>query len=154
MNVFIKREYDYALRICTYLAEFFQVKTLPLSKITNYLHISRPFASKIVHKLRKADLLGTVQGKFGGIYLKKDPNDISVMDVFQAMDFDSTLNECIQNHEVCPFVGDCAIHTFFNEQEDKLFAAFRDKRLVDFIFNKKRRFQLKRVPTDTQQETI
>ena len=131
MNSYIKREYDYAIRICAYLAGQEPGKAIPLSKIVSNLMIPKPFATKITHKLKKAGVTGSVQGKTGGIYLNKDPHRLSVLDILKAMEFDSTLNECIYHHDICPLVGVCHIHHFFREEERRLLKNFENKKLAD-----------------------
>ncbi len=132
-NVLIKREYDYALRICAYLAGKFSKGPVSLSQITKKLIIPKSFASKIVFQLRQSNLIGTVQGKYGGIFLKKDPQYISVMDILEAMDYNSTINECLVNPSICPLVNLCKIHRFFEEQEAIILNNFRQKKLSEFI---------------------
>ena len=70
MNTFIKREYDYAIRICAYLAGRDDVTPVPLPLVAKILYITKPFATKIVHQLKKAGITGSAQGKMGGIFLK------------------------------------------------------------------------------------
>ncbi|NOX89846.1 MAG: Rrf2 family transcriptional regulator [Calditrichaeota bacterium] len=133
-NVLIKREYDYAVRICAYLAGQKANAPIPLSQITRLLAISRPFASKIVFQLRKAGLIGTAQGKYGGIFLNRNPRRISVLDVLEAMNFDSTVNECLRNPAICPLIGYCKTHLFFKEQEEQMLKNFSDKKISELVF--------------------
>jgi len=132
MNVFIKRDQDYALRICAYLAGKPEKKPISLTLIARILFISRPFASKIVFQLRQAGIIGSAQGKLGGIFLMKNPNEITLFDIFTAMNFDSTINECIRNHHICPRTGFCQIHHYFREQENLLINSYKNKKVADF----------------------
>jgi len=135
MNVFIKREYDYAIRICAYLAGQDSNQPISLGLLSQKLAISRPFATKIIFKLRQKNIIGTVQGKRGGIYLKADPYKLSLLDVLKAMDFDSTLNECLHNPQICPLISICKIHAFFLQQEIQLLNTLEDKKIIEFIFS-------------------
>jgi Rrf2 family nitric oxide-sensitive transcriptional repressor len=105
---------------------------IPISKLAEALAISRPIAAKVIHQLNKRKLTASLQGRYGGVYLSRDPNEISILDILKAMDFRSTLNECIINHTVCPLVGKCRIHQFFEEQEQILFKSFDQKKISDF----------------------
>lgn len=134
MPSFITREYDFAIRICSLLAGFYKKNTVSLSRISQALYISRPFATKIVFKLRKKKILGSVQGRNGGIFLLKDPQKLSVLDILNAMGFNSTLNACIKNHEICPLRDNCPIHLFFKQQNKALFNSLKEKRIADFAF--------------------
>jgi len=134
MPSFITREYDFAIRICSFLAGSYKKNTVSLSKISKALYISRPFATKIVYQLRKKRILGSVQGRNGGIFLLKDPQKLSVLDILNAMDFNSTLNDCIRNSEICPLLGNCQIHLFFKRQNRMLFKSFKEQTIADFAF--------------------
>ena len=130
-NVLIKREYDYAIRICAYLAGHYRQGAIPLSLISRRLLIPNSFARKIVHKLRQTDLIDSVQGKYGGIMLAKDPTQISILDVLKAMEYNSSVNECLINPAICPLVNICQIHLFFAGIEAQILDAFRKKKLSE-----------------------
>ncbi len=134
MNTLIKREYDYALRICAYLASHFNQRLVPISRIASLLYLSRPFTTKIVYRLKSQNIIGTVQGKDGGVYLTQPPDQTSVFDVLLAMGFDSRLNECLAEGHHCPMEDNCHLHTFFEEQERQLLEKFKSKTLLDVAF--------------------
>jgi len=129
MITLIKREYDYALRICAYLAGKYGQSHVSISYLSKVLFLSRPFTTKIIFRLKNAGIVTTVQGKDGGVYLSQDPHDLSVYDVLLAMDFDSRLNECLAEGHDCPMEDVCSLHTFFGQQEEKLINGFKAKKL-------------------------
>ncbi len=131
MNPFIKREYDYAIRICAFLAGQEKGRAIPLSRIVKLLVIPKAFATKIAHKLKKAGVIDSVQGKTGGIFLHMEPHTLSILDILKAMNFDSTLNECIYHHDICPLVGVCHIHNYFREEERRLLKSFENKKIAE-----------------------
>lgn len=131
MNSFIKREYDYAIRICAYLAGREDQNPVPLPLVAKMLYISKPFATKIVHQLKKAGITGSVQGKMGGIFLKKNPNKLSIFDILISMHFNSTLNECVKDHRHCPLIKTCHIHDFFVAAERELLEKFKNKMISE-----------------------
>lgn len=135
MAVFIKREYDYAIRIVAYLAGYLESRELKsISEISRRLFIPKAFATKILHQLKNARVVDTVQGRLGGIRLNSPPQEISVLDVLNAMNFDSTLNECIKKPSICPLISICNIHMFFVDLENSLLDSFADKKISDFAF--------------------
>ena len=136
MAVFIKREYDYAIRICAYLASFYgQNKYVPVTAIAKKLFLTVPFTTKIIHQLKKQNLLATTQGKYGGIRLKQAPDKLSIFDVLNAMGFDMTVNECLRTPGICPLVKHCKIHLFFIDQERMLIDNLKNARIQDFVIS-------------------
>lgn len=106
----------------------------PISAISSILAISRPFATKIIFRLKKSDFLGTVQGKDGGVFLTKLPAEVSLLDILVAVGFDSRLNECLSPDFRCPLMQECKVYQFFVGQEQQLFQALRDKKLSEVAF--------------------
>lgn len=133
MNSFLKREYDYAIRICAYLAGKGYHIPVPLPQVAKVLYITKPFATKIVHKLKNCGITGAVQGKTGGIYLEKDPKKLSLLSILKSMGFNSTLNECIQDNHRCPLIKVCHIHDFFVETELELLSKFKTKMISELV---------------------
>lgn len=136
MNNFIKREYDYAIRITTFLAGYFPDTYFTIHDISHLLFISKPFTSRIVHTLIQKGILGSVQGRNGGIYLKKDPESVSILDILLAMDMNSTLNECLHNPSICPHVSYCKVNRYFKGLEQILIRSFETTKISQFAFTK------------------
>lgn len=133
MNTLIKREYDYALRICAYLAGKSGQGLVPVSRLSRALLISRPFTTKIVYRLKNEKIITTVQGKDGGVYLSRSPDTTTIYDVLAAMGFDSKLNECLADGHECPMERHCRLHSFFEQQENLLIDHFKQKKLSDVM---------------------
>jgi Rrf2 family nitric oxide-sensitive transcriptional repressor len=133
MAVFIKREYDYAIRICAYLVNYYPNKHVSVPDVAKKLFLTIPFTTKIVHQLKNGKIIDTVQGKYGGIKLLKSPNTLSFFDVLSAMGFNITVNECLKNPKICPLIATCKIHRFFLSQEETLISNLKDARIANFI---------------------
>lgn len=133
MAAFIKREYDYAIRICVYLASFYNEEHKSVPVISKNLYLTIPFTTKIVHQLKNNNIIETVQGKYGGIKLKVDPNKLSFYDILYAMGFDMAINECLRNPKICPLIDYCKTHLFFLSQEQMLINNFKGAKISNFI---------------------
>ena len=129
MTAFIKREYDYALRICAYLAGRRDSPVVPISHLSKMLYITRPFTTKIVYQLKNKHILGTVQGKEGGVYLIRPAEEITIFEVLDAMGFNSRLNECLDEDYDCPVENRCRLHLFFEELEKQMMDRLKSKTL-------------------------
>ena len=132
MTAFIKREYDYAIRICSYLAGFNEKEHKSVPIVSKKLYLTVPFTTKIVHQLKNNNIIETVQGKYGGIKLKVSPNKLSFYDILYAMGFDMTINECLKNPGICPIVNKCKAHRFFLSQEQMIIDNLKKATINDF----------------------
>jgi len=82
--------------------------------------VSPSFVAKIFPKLEKAGIVRAAQGVRGGYRLARDPADISVLDVVDAIEGDKPLFDCQEIRGRCAVFGDsaprwathgvCAIH--------------------------------------------
>ncbi len=133
MAVFIKREYDYAIRICAYLAGFNKKEHKSVPEVSKKLYLTVPFTTKIVHKLKNNNIIETIQGKYGGIRLKVSPNKLSLYDILYAMGFDMTINECLKNPSICQLIDYCKVHRFFLSQEDMIIETLKSATINNYI---------------------
>jgi Rrf2 family protein len=107
----ITRQADYALRAMLYLARLEpQKERAATSKIAEKMEIPPSFLAKIISQLSIAGLIHTSRGARGGVSLAREPENISLLDVVEAIDGPITLNECTSNPSVCTFGDNCPIH--------------------------------------------
>ncbi|MCP5062502.1 MAG: Rrf2 family transcriptional regulator [Ignavibacteriae bacterium] len=86
-----KKDCDFAIRICAYLAGIKYNKPISVSKLSSKLLITKPFATKIIYSLRQSNLIRSQQGKTGGVFLNKSPREISLSDILESMGFNKTI---------------------------------------------------------------
>ncbi len=108
----ITRQADYALRAILFLAREYENKDerSATSKIAEEQEIPASFLAKIISQLSIAGLIQTSRGAKGGVRLAHKPEDISLLDVVEAIDGPITLNECVDDPSVCSFGNNCPIH--------------------------------------------
>ena len=127
----ITRQADYALRAMLYLAR--QEERVATSKIAEGQQIPSSFLAKIISQLSIARLITTSRGAGGGVSLARKPEEISLLDVVEAIDGPITLNECTRDPSICTFGDSCPIHEVWCETQKemvkKLQAATFDKLL-------------------------
>ncbi len=136
MNSFISREQDYALRITARLAELRKGEQMSIKELSNDMFISKIFAARIVHKLKLAGVLGTNQGKTGGVFLASDPKKLSAYQVLNIIGFKVKYNNCLADDFNCELIGKCRFHGFFHKQEIIMIEQFKKMKISDFLFNK------------------
>ncbi len=116
----ITKQADYALRAIVYLVRLEKDEKASTSKIANAQKIPPSFLAKIVSQLSIAGLIHTSRGARGGGSLAKNPEDISIFDVIQAIDGPVILNECTENPDACPFHKSCPMFKIWCETRELL----------------------------------
>jgi Rrf2 family protein len=135
----ITRQADYALRAMLYLAKHEQSRNEPGWKrattrdIAEEKLIPTSFLAKIISQLKIKELVETDRGASGGVYLARKPEEISLLNVVEAIDGPITLNECTKDPSICLFGDTCPLHEVWCETQAemvaKLSAATFDKLL-------------------------
>lgn len=126
---------DYAVRAVYELARHEPGTVLHTGDIAVAQHIPGPRLAKVVHDLARADLVRTQRGHQGGVMLARPAADITVRDVYEAVEGPIILCRCRQRVEPCVDDG-CDTHDFWHGVETLLteelqtmtFAALTDAR--------------------------
>ena len=64
-------------------------------KIASVLTVSEAHLSKVLQRLAKAGLVRSIRGPSGGFTFQKKPEDISLLDIFEAMEGPYSINACL-----------------------------------------------------------
>ncbi len=105
----ITRQADYAVRAVLYLAGLDNGQRAPTSEIARNQHIPPSFLAKIVSQLSVAGVVQTSRGARGGVSLARTSDDISLLEVVEAIDGPIVLNECVFDASACVFGDDCPV---------------------------------------------
>jgi len=134
----ITRQADYALRAMLYLARQAPEQRSATSQIAEEQHIPPSFLAKIISQLSIAGLIHTSRGARGGVLLARKPEEISLLEVVEAIDGPIMLNECTISSANCPFGDDCPIHPIWCEAQTQLVERLRNTSFASLIAAKKR----------------
>jgi Rrf2 family protein len=129
----ITRQADYALRAMLFLTRLDDNQRAATSQIAEEQHIPPSFLAKIISQLSIAGLIHTSRGARGGVSLARPPEDISILEVVEAIDGPLSLNECTQNPSSCPFGETCPLHALWCETQDELVTRLRNTSFAQFV---------------------
>ncbi|HEY46944.1 MAG: hypothetical protein AMJ88_02770 [Anaerolineae bacterium SM23_ 63] len=116
----ITRQADYAVRAVLYLAGLSNGTRAPTSKIAREQAIPSSFLAKIVSQLSVAGVVQTSRGARGGVSLARPSEEITLLEVIEAIDGPITLNECVPDPSDCPFGEDCPVHKIWLDAQRDL----------------------------------
>jgi len=117
----ITRQADYAIRAILYLAGLEPDERASTSQIAEEKHIPPSFLAKIISQLSIAGLIHTSRGARGGVTLARPAEQISVMEVVEAIDGPIALNQCTFTHiATCPFGDDCPVRDLWIDAQNEL----------------------------------
>jgi len=129
----ITRQADYAVRAVFYLASLGAGQKAATRKIAEVQHIPPSFLAKIISQLSVAGLLYTSRGARGGVSLAKPPEEITLLEVVEAIDGPIQLNECVVDDSACSFSEDCPMRPIWLEAQKDLVERLSKARFSQFI---------------------
>ncbi|WP_392562929.1 nitric oxide-sensing transcriptional repressor NsrR [Orbus sturtevantii] len=77
---------DYSIRVLIYLAMLDKDELSNIATVSEHYHISKNHLVKVVHKLGQLGYIDTIQGKNGGIKLKKSPKQLNVGQIIRQLE--------------------------------------------------------------------
>lgn len=108
----ITREADYAVRTVLHLTRKYGGEGRVRSReLADEMEIPYRFFRKLVGRLVDAGLVRSRRGRDGGLLLGRPPDNISLLDVLNAMDPNGVkLNLCLSDARLCGRSGLCPVH--------------------------------------------
>lgn len=110
---------EYGIRALTYLAR--HPGTLCMAKeISLREGIPHHFLSKILQNLARDGVLESTKGPGGGFQLAKPSNEITLLDIKEAIDGLDDLHECAVGLEACNDRVPCPLHDTFRPLRERI----------------------------------
>ena len=129
----ITRQADYAVRAVLYLAKIGPDQRAATSQIAEDQQIPPSFLAKIVSQLSVAGLLQTSRGARGGVSLARTPEQISLLEVIEAIDGPILLNECVANSGACSFGDTCPMRPVWCDAQTELITRLKATTFDTFV---------------------
>lgn len=83
-------------------------EVLNVSRIAEFIGSSRHHVAKIMQRLSKAGFVYSTRGPSGGFVLKKEPSEVTLLDIYEAIEGPLAVQTCPLSRETCPF-GECIL---------------------------------------------
>jgi Rrf2 family protein len=75
------------------------------NELASAIHASKAHLSKVLQRLEKSDIVKSTRGPNGGFKLTKSGNDITLLEVYEAIDGKLYPSNCLLSECICN--GDC-----------------------------------------------
>ena len=125
----LTRHTDYAFRVLIYLCSEQGEHLAKASEIAEVFDVSLNHLAKVVHQLGKAGFITTLRGKYGGIRLAREPQEISLGAVVRAMEV--TLDPVNCSQPVCRLRTNCRLKSILNRAMESFVSTLDGYTLAD-----------------------
>ncbi len=136
MSMEITKAADYGLRAMYRLCQGPMNVSALIGDIANEMNIPAQFLHKVMPRLVKAGLVRSRRGARGGYKLAKQPSEISLLQIVQAIDGPIYINRCLFDHDDCTMEEYCPIRPVFQNAQDAMRKVLDDSSLADLVARK------------------
>ena len=111
---------EYGLRAMFDLAELYGTGAVSIKSIAERQDISDPYLEQLFALLKKSGIVKSIRGAQGGYMLSKDPADITVGEVLQALEGPFSPMDCVStvNPEPCKRTQYCVTRQIWTKVKD------------------------------------
>jgi Rrf2 family protein len=128
----LRRNTDYALRLAVNLAGHGEGEALSTRVLAEAEDVSYQLACKLMQKLHAAGLVASDMGPKGGFRLGRAPEEISIVEVIEAIQGPLRLNRCVLAG-ACPRQHNCTVRAKISELQERMDEYLRNVSLAELV---------------------
>ena len=123
---------DYAIRIMLFMMQQ-NGKISTAEAAAKELGITYSYFNKVVHKIRMAGLLESIQGPNGGYCVTRGAVNTTLFDIVQVMEGDICINRCLDDDGFCSrhAVLTCPVHKALELLQNQIIDTLKSIKLRD-----------------------
>ncbi len=144
----------YGTRLILDLAVNAQKSPVPLGDVSRRQNISLKYLEQLIRKLKRAGLVKSHRGPFGGPMLNKAPDSITGGDIVRTREETTALTDCAERDEklcgVCNKAGDCLSRWVWIEASKAMFARLDQITIGGLLAGKRGQFAVDRSELDAE----
>ncbi len=119
MRLRLTKRTDYAIRACLLLAVSPDV---PVSsrRIAQRMAVPDRFLPQVLSDLARAGIIESTSGKLGGYRLRRDPAELTLLDLIETIEGPSRSEQCVLEEHPCGDDHACALHSVWSAAQSAL----------------------------------
>ncbi|MBK7629923.1 MAG: Rrf2 family transcriptional regulator [Ignavibacteriales bacterium] len=132
----LSKKSEYALMAARYMAIKNHGSAVTAKEIADNYKISFELVAKVLQNLAKNNIAISYQGVKGGYTLKKNPFEISLIDLIKAVEPNYQITECLiinSEKDDCSYLDCCKIRDPLIEVQKKIDKVFYETKLAHII---------------------
>jgi len=109
-------------------------KQINVNKLSEEFNFSKHHVAKVMQRLNKVGMLKSNRGPAGGFYLNMSPSEISLLDIYEAIEGKLPSMNCPMGYNHCPFKK-CLLGTIVNDMSAQFKVYLQEKTLQYYLDN-------------------
>lgn len=131
--MFVSRSLDYAIRSLIHLATAGDGSPVSLRQIAATGYVPRSYLAKLMRNLVRGGLVMSDSGVHGGYRLSKDPDEISLREIYEIVEGDFRTVVCDDDTGSCELIESCSQLPVWKTLEDEIAEILDRWRLAHFV---------------------
>lgn len=128
----VSRTLDYAVRSLTYMSRR-PVERFNIKEISENQHIPLNYLAKIMRRLVNKGLVRSMVGPDGGYALRKSPAEISLREVYEAVEGEFRMIDCMDRGTICVLYESCPQISVWDKLRVSMVRVLQDTTLEDML---------------------
>ncbi len=116
----LSRSCEYGIRAILYMAPRPVGELVSIREMADTLGISSHFLVKILQRLSRKGLLVSHRGPKGGVALARSADEITLLDVVEAIDGLDVVQRCVIGLPECSDECPCSLHRYWKEIRERI----------------------------------
>lgn len=144
----LTRGSDYAMRGMIFLAKQPKDKISLVSEVAEAQSIPESYLAKIFQDLSRSGLVVSHRGAKGGFVLARNPKDITLRQVIEAVEGPIALSPCLDERVGCELSEICEVHLIMAEAQTQLLRVLNNADLQSVLDSWQGHALRSELPTD------
>ena len=128
----VTKTLDYAVRSLTYMGHQ-PIGKHRMKEISHEQHIPLSYLAKIMRRLVKKGLVRSSLGPDGGYTLRKSPQEINLRDIYEAIEGEIRMVECMDKDSICVLYNTCPQLPVWDKIQLSMVKILEDTTLADML---------------------
>ncbi len=133
----LTRQADYAIRALLHLSAEEPGNVVQTREIASSEGIPEKYLPTIMRTLARAGLVRTMRGNQGGVLLARNPEDINLREVIEAIEEPIVLNRCLRDKGECNREGFCPVYPVWDRIQQTLINRLESTTFADSASEKR-----------------
>ena len=130
MTVFFSKACELGIQAVLFLS-IQEKRIFNADEVSAEINLPREFVSKVLQILTNKGIVGSKRGKSGGFFLAKEPSEINLLDIVEAIDGLDSFKTCILGFQGCRSEEPCPIHYQWGKLREDALEMLRSETLAD-----------------------
>lgn len=128
----VSRTLDYAVRSLIYMGGHPDLK-FSMKQISESQHIPQNYLAKIMRRLVNRGIVRSKVGPEGGYMLRKSPGELNLREVYEAIEGEIRIIDCMDDESVCALYESCGQLPLWDKLKVSMVRLLEDTTIRDMV---------------------